>query len=143
MADTLFPDPSPEPRADRRHARPRPGRRPAPAALRALHPGLVRAGGGGAWGFQRQLDGNIEKLADPFEGLENRPDPAPSDPEVATEAVNFLVLGSDSRISAGDPSQWEAGAQRTDANILEPLPAHRQPALVSASPRAAAGPRAW
>nr|WP_051876482.1 LCP family protein [Cellulosimicrobium sp. MM] len=49
--------------------------------------------------------------------------------------MNFLVLGSDSRISAGDPSQWEAGAQRTDAIMLVHLPADRQTAQVVSIPR--------
>ena len=78
MADTLFPQPSPEPRADRRHARRRRGGRTALVVLASLLAVLVLGGVGGAWWFQRQLDSNIEKLADPFEGLENRPDPAPT-----------------------------------------------------------------
>ena len=135
MADTLFPDPSPEPRADRRHARRRRGGRTALVVLVSLDAVLGLAGVGGAGWVARPRDGNIEKLADPFEGLENRPDPAPSDPEGASEAVTVLVLGYDSRIAGGGPSQWEAGAQRTDAIMLVHLPADRQTAQVVSIPR--------
>ncbi|WP_435736955.1 LCP family protein [Cellulosimicrobium sp. PMB13] len=138
MADTLFPpSPTPEPPGERRHARRRRGTRTTLVVLGSLLAVLVLGGVGGALWFQKRLDDNIEKLADPFEGLENRPDPAPSPTEegVTTEAVNFLVLGSDSRISAGDPSQWEAGAQRTDAIMLVHLPADRETAQVVSIPR--------
>lgn len=97
---------------------------------------LLGAGGlGAAWWFQQRLDANIERLDDPFAGVTDRPEPAPSDPEQKHDAVNILVLGSDSRISAGDPSQWEAGAQRTDAIMLAHLPADRKSAQVVSIPR--------
>jgi len=85
--------------------------------------------------FRQGLDRNIEKLADPFEGVQDRPAAAPSDPAASDEAVNILVLGSDSRISGGDPAQWEAGAQRTDAIMLVHLPADRETAQVVSIPR--------
>ena len=93
---------------------------------------LLAAGGfGAAWWFQHQLDSNIERLGDPFAEIESSPQPEVEE----TEAVNLLVLGSDSRISAGDPSQWEAGAQRTDAIMLVHLPANRKSAQVVSIPR--------
>jgi LCP family protein required for cell wall assembly len=49
--------------------------------------------------------------------------------------VNILMLGSDSRVSAGDPSQWAAGAQRTDAIMLLHLTADRKSAYVMSIPR--------
>jgi LCP family protein required for cell wall assembly len=79
------------------------------------------------------LAGNVESLGDPFAGLDNRPDPAPS--VDGKSAMNILVLGSDSRISAGDPSMWAAGAQRTDAIMLVHLPADRSSAEVMSIPR--------
>ncbi len=96
---------------------------------------LAGAAFGGLWWFQQRLDANIEKLGDPFAGLPDRPAPAPADEEAEAQDVNFLVLGSDSRISAGDPSQWEAGAQRTDAIMLVHLPAERDSAVVVSIPR--------
>ncbi|WP_418275989.1 LCP family protein [Isoptericola jiangsuensis] len=90
---------------------------------------------GGLWWFQQRLDANVEKLGDPFAAVSDRPEPAPSDPAEELGDVNILVLGSDSRISAGDPSQWEAGAQRTDAIMLVHLPADRESAVVVSIPR--------
>ncbi|PFG44318.1 LytR family transcriptional attenuator [Isoptericola jiangsuensis] len=96
---------------------------------------LGGAGYGALVWFQKSLDANVEKLGDPFAEITDRPDPAPSDPEAELADVNILVLGSDSRISAGDPSQWEAGAQRTDAIMLVHLPADRKSAVVVSIPR--------
>ncbi|NTW42232.1 MAG: LCP family protein [Cellulomonadaceae bacterium] len=89
-----------------------------------------------------RLLSNVEKIADPFDGLTNRPTAAV--PTAAAEgdgaaparaAMNILVLGSDSRISAGDPAQWTAGAQRTDAIMLVHLPADGSSAYVMSFPR--------
>lgn len=99
---------------------------------------LVIAGGAGAlWVYQLSINNNIERLEDPFATIDEatRPSAAPSDPAATFAAMNILVLGSDSRISAGDPSQWQAGAQRTDAIMLVHLPADRQSAQVMSIPR--------
>ncbi|AOZ73398.1 hypothetical protein BK816_00510 [Boudabousia tangfeifanii] len=69
---------------------------------------------------------NIERFTlDPNAGANQGVDPngsaepfsAEPTPE-ANNALNFLILGSDSRISAGDPTKWRAGAQRTDAMMI-------------------------
>lgn len=86
------------------------------------------------WSFQSRLDSNIERIPDPFEGLTDRPTPVAEDDD-GERPVNFLLLGSDSRISAGDPSQWQAGAQRTDAMMLVQLSGDRQSATVMSIPR--------
>lgn len=130
------PDTFPSPVADRRHARRRPkasGTRRALAVLGVLALVLVGGGAGAAWWFKSQLEGSIGSVGDPFEQIDEstRPQVAAED----DEAVNFLVLGSDSRISAGDPSQWEAGAQRTDAIMLVHLSGDRQSAQVVSIPR--------
>ena len=96
---------------------------------------------GTVWWLQRSLAGNVESLGDPFAGLENRPStsaPVAEGETAAAEqdgALNFLVLGSDSRISAGDPEQWEAGAQRTDTMMLVHIPSDRQNVVVMSIPR--------
>ncbi|WP_235915397.1 LCP family protein [Puerhibacterium puerhi] len=94
---------------------------------------LVGGGAGAALWFKSQLEGNMEKLGDPFAQIDEatRPSVAPED----ADAVNMLVLGSDSRISAGDPTQWKAGAQRTDAIMLVHLAGDRQSAQVISIPR--------
>ena len=98
---------------------------------------LLLVGGGGAaayFGYRMSLDDNMERI-DPFADVD--PSTRPSAPAVQgpTTPVNILVLGSDSRISAGDPSEWEAGAQRTDAIMLVHLAADRKSAAAISIPR--------
>lgn len=89
--------------------------------------------------FQSRLDANIERFPDPFEGLTDRPSKLipnhGNDDGDQAEPVNFLLLGTDSRISAGDPSQWQAGAQRTDAMMLVQLSGDREAVTVMSIPR--------
>lgn len=79
------------------------------------------------------LDANIERIGDPFAQIPEAERPIV--PVIADEAVNILMVGSDSRISAGDPSQWTAGAQRTDTIMLLHIPADRDGATVMSIPR--------
>lgn len=92
---------------------------------------------GGLWWMQRSLSQNIESIGDPFASLTERPeDPlAEGDEGGASLPMNVLVLGSDSRVSAGDPSQWEAGAQRTDTMMLVHIPEDQQNVFVMSIPR--------
>ncbi len=94
---------------------------------------LVVGGAVAVKGVQHWLASNVESLGDPFAGLDDRPDATPS--VDGKSAMNLLVLGSDSRISAGDPTKWSAGAQRTDAIMLVHLPADRSSAQVMSIPR--------
>jgi LCP family protein required for cell wall assembly len=97
---------------------------------------LLAAVAGGAWwarSFTAQLDRNIERFGDPFAPL---PADRPTKPAgEAAKALNILLLGSDSRISAGDPSQWVAGAQRTDAIMIMHVDAARTGATIMSIPR--------
>src|SRR4051794_6828643 len=93
-----------------------------------------------AWQLQRNVDAKINRFGDPFKALPDAARPQPvAVPAVAADgphvAMNLLVFGSDSRISAGDPTQWEAGAQRTDAIMLAHIPADRSGAYVMSIPR--------
>ncbi|MFI6427331.1 LCP family protein [Promicromonospora sp. NPDC050880] len=125
-------------------AEPAPGVRPSErrprgkgfvAALVAGALVLVGASGATAWfGYRISLDEKIERIDDPFAGLDEADRPAPA-PQGAPAPVNILVLGSDSRISAGDPSAWEFGAQRTDAILLFHLSADRKSAAAISIPR--------
>lgn len=82
--------------------------------------------------------GEIQTLDDPFdaitelEGVEDRPTHTPTDSD---KPVNFLMLGTDSRISAGDPSQWQQGAQRTDAFMVLQIAGDRESINVISIPR--------
>ncbi|MHB1064142.1 MAG: LCP family protein, partial [Georgenia sp.] len=60
---------------------------------------------------------------------------AGQDAPAAARPLTILLLGSDSRISAGDAGNWEYGAQRTDAIMLVQFPADRQHAFVMSIPR--------
>src|SRR3954449_11288063 len=97
---------------------------------------LALAVGGGAWFTVRKAvanyDHNIERFADPFPQLPADQRPAST---AQTGTLNVLLLGSDSRISAGDPSQWSAGAQRTDAIMLVHVQSDRKAAYVVSIPR--------
>lgn len=129
--------------ADEQAGETRSGRRPRRRRSRksaiALLAGallVVIAGGLAVAGLvvQSQIKSEFEYVENPFESLTDRPDSAESEDGEAA-AVNVLVLGSDSRISAGDPDQWEFGAQRTDAILLVHIPGDRQSAQVMSIPR--------
>lgn len=79
----------------------------------------------------RHYDSNVERFGDPFVDLDVGQRPV----KATAKSMTFLVLGSDSRISAGDPAQWRAGAQRTDAIMLLHVPADRQDVRLVSIPR--------
>ncbi|NLT53513.1 MAG: LCP family protein [Actinomycetales bacterium] len=81
--------------------------------------------------LSHRLDANIERFGDPFAAIPEAERPAPA----SGGAVNVLLLGSDSRISAGDPNQWQAGAQRTDAIMIAHLTADKDAGYVISIPR--------
>ena len=105
---------------------------------------LVASAAVGLEVFQNRLNSNIERIGDPFAALPSRPpvatptaaDPSASaSPSTSTSPVNILLLGSDSRISAGDPNQWTYGGQRTDTIMLVHIPADRSGAYLFSIPR--------
>lgn len=103
--------------------------------------GLVVAlgvGAGGVWFTVRravaQYDRNVERFTAPVLPEAGRP-AAPAPDAEGGKPLNILLLGSDSRISAGDPADWKAGAQRTDAIMLVHVQADRKGAYVISIPR--------
>lgn len=123
------------PESRRTHARPKNRSRRALVISLCLLLGLGVVGVGGVWGIQQWLSGRVEKIDDPFGALPTRPAAPTPSAETDATAKTLLVLGSDSRISAGDPSQWEYGAQRTDTIMLVHLPADGGAAYVMSIPR--------
>lgn len=119
------------------HARQPSRSRRALTILVVLVLALAGAGVAATWGVQRWLASQVERVGDPFAELTARPTPATAPGEEGTEdgPLNILVLGSDSRISAGDPNQWAQGAQRTDTIMLAHLPASRDAAYLMSFPR--------
>lgn len=97
------------------------------------------AGVVGTLGFvQHRIGSQLELLDDPFESLTDRPEavePVEDAAGTSSAPVNILVIGSDSRISAGDPTQWSYGAQRTDAIMLVHIAGDRQSMEVMSIPR--------
>lgn len=135
----LFDAPQPEEPQEQRARRRRGMSTGSKVLIGVLALVLIVAGGGvGAYYWMKStFQDNIESLGDPFVGLENRPEvTVPSTEELNdATATNFLVLGSDSRISAGDPTQWEYGAQRTDTIMLVHVPADQKNVFVMSIPR--------
>lgn len=124
----------PEP-ASRQPRKNRSGRRWRIVLVSVLAVVLVIVAGtaiGGLW-LRNRLSGNIETIGDPFAAIADS-DRAPEQ-DAEDPAMNILVLGSDSRISAGDPDQWEAGAQRTDAIMLVQISGDREDVSVMSIPR--------
>ncbi|MGO1315997.1 MAG: LCP family protein [Cellulomonadaceae bacterium] len=111
--------------------------------MRPLLIALVLLGGlgvltvAGIAGFATWLNSNLERITDPFAEIDpaTRPSAAPTTEGQTYTALNVLVLGSDSRISAGDPTAWSYGAQRTDAIMIAHISADRQSAQVMSIPR--------
>ena len=81
---------------------------------------------------------SMKSFGDPFSEISDRPtrsQSAEGEKDSDKQPVNFLIMGSDSRISAGDPNAWEAGAQRTDALMLAQISGDRQSVTVMSIPR--------
>lgn len=116
--------------------RPGGGRRARAALVVAM--GLLLILSAGAFvavrSAQERIDAGIERFADPFAGLDSRP-AVPEDVQGDGDPVNVLLLGSDSRISAGDPSQWQKGAGLTDAIMVAQVSGDRQHAYLMSIPR--------
>ncbi len=95
---------------------------------------LTLATGGLALWVRHSIASGMEFIADPFAGIPAR---APQQKVAAGEepAVNILVLGTDSRTSASDPSQWQEGAQRTDAIMIVQVSGDRKTVSVMSIPR--------
>ena len=114
----------------------RPGRgwRIALLSVLAIFLVLTLATGGLALWVRHSIASGMEFIADPFAGIPAR---APQQKVAAGEepAVNILVLGTDSRTSASDPSQWKEGAQRTDAIMIVQVSGDRKTVSVMSIPR--------
>lgn len=117
-----------------RHGRPSRARQAVAILVGVL---LVVVGGvAGTLGvLQHRVTAQLEYIEDPFASLSNRPTES-ANPEAGQSApVNILLLGSDSRISAGDPGSWKYGAQRTDALMLVHISGDRESVQVMSIPR--------
>jgi len=90
--------------------------------------------GGGLWFLTNRYAGNIDRVADVFDGIEDETRPAPATPEQAAseEPETFLLVGSDTRSQLA-PGETPDG--RSDAIMLARFSADRQHAQLISIPR--------
>jgi LCP family protein required for cell wall assembly len=102
--------------------------------LGALGLVLALAVGGTLWFLTDRYAGNIDRVADVFEGLDEETRPAPSTPEQAApaEPITFLLVGSDTRAA---PAPGEDPGGRSDAIMIARFSADRRHAQVISIPR--------
>jgi LCP family protein required for cell wall assembly len=98
--------------------------------------GLVLAlvAGGGLWFLTNRYAGNIDRVADVFDDLNEETRPAPATPEqaAAEDPITFLLVGSDTR-SELEPGETPDG--RSDAIMLARFTADREHAQLISIPR--------
>ncbi|EGD40510.1 transcriptional regulator [Nocardioidaceae bacterium Broad-1] len=87
--------------------------------------------------LQAKVEGNINRLPDTFTGLTDRP--AKPTSGSAADAVNILVLGTDTRSDApttgAEAPGWQPGQARSDTMLLVHLDGDRRSASVVSIPR--------
>lgn len=121
-------------------AKPKKKRSPAKVAFIVLSSllGLLLVAGLVVGLIVNNMFSSMKSFGDPFSEISDRPtrsQPAENDGKKGEQPVNFLIMGSDSRVSAGDPTAWEAGGQRTDALMLAQISGDRQSVTVMSFPR--------
>jgi LCP family protein required for cell wall assembly len=90
--------------------------------------------GGGLWYLTDRYGGNIDRVANVFEDLDQEARPAPATPEQAAgeEPVTFVLVGSDTR---AHPEPGELPDGRSDAIMIARFSADRQHAQLISVPR--------
>jgi LCP family protein required for cell wall assembly len=90
--------------------------------------------GGGIWFLTTRYAGNIHRVADVFDSIDEQTRPAPATPEkqATADPVTFLLVGSDSRGHTA-PGQLPDG--RSDAIMIARFSADRQHAQLVSIPR--------
>src|SRR3954453_21130996 len=89
---------------------------------------------GGLWFLTNRYAGNIDRVADVFNGIDEQTRPAPATPEqpAGAEPVTFLLVGSDTRAHL-EPGETPDG--RSDAIIVARFSADRKHAQLISIPR--------
>jgi len=116
--------------APRRHR----GPKRVPTVLGVLGLGLALIAGGGLWFVTERYAGNVERVSNVFDELEEKTRPAPATPEqeARPEPVTLLLVGSDTR-SQLDPGETPDG--RSDAIMLARFSGDREHAQLISIPR--------
>jgi LCP family protein required for cell wall assembly len=128
---TRMPDPAAERRSHRKEVRRKRHRIRSFFKVTAIVLVLVVAGLGGlAYGYQSKIAAQISKFD--LGGVPQHERPVAAVPE----AMNILLVGSDSRLSKGKPAAgWQAGEQRADSLMLVHVAADRKSVDVVSIPR--------
>ena len=90
--------------------------------------------GGGVWFLTERYAGNIDRIADVFEDLDEDSRPAPATPaqQAAEDPVTFLLVGSDTR---GETLEGEDPDGRSDAIMIARFSGDRRHAQLISIPR--------
>lgn len=85
---------------------------------------LVAGGAAAFFGLRHSINSQI-KHVDVSISKPSTPQATQSGPQssVSAPGTTFLILGSDSRQSGGDPTNWQAGAQRSDVLMVAQIEA--------------------
>ncbi|MGY1733375.1 LCP family protein [Geodermatophilus sp. SYSU D01045] len=123
-----------EPTTAERPPRRRRGLRRFLVALGVLVTVLVVLVGGGLWYLTDRYAGNVDRVGDVFAGLDEEARPAPATPaeQASAEPVTFLLVGSDTRATAG---AGIAEGGRSDAIMVARFSGDRQHAQLISIPR--------
>ncbi|MFV0634928.1 LCP family protein [Demequina sp.] len=140
---TTTPAPSTTPPAPGKRVRTRSRKRKAWIWVGAIVGVLVLAAGGTYLGIRASINANIEHIPNALpEQTKNPSDGTTAEPGTDEPAaietgdpINFLVMGSDSRQSGGDPTDWEYGAQRSDVLMMVQISGDRESVNVMSIPR--------
>lgn len=83
---------------------------------------------------RHSIDSQIRHVGFTIEKEPSAPKPA-TQSTTASDDINFLIMGSDSRQSGGDPTDWQAGAQRSDVLMLVQITGDKKGVNVMSIPR--------
>ncbi|GAA3489131.1 LCP family protein [Streptomyces cremeus] len=96
---------------------------------------VVLAAAGAGWYFYNKLDGNITTDTDAAAELRAWDKERPTQAPVALNALNILLIGSDTRAGGNKKYGRDEGTQRSDTTILLHLAADRKSATGVSLPR--------
>ncbi len=85
--------------------------------------------------YRAHINSRINHIDLVFPEPPPRPEPTAPSPSGAKAPINFLILGSDSRVSGGDPTDWQYGGQRSDVMMLAQISGDRTSVNVMSIPR--------
>lgn len=100
---------------------------------------LITGTGVAVLAYRHYINSRINHIDVTFPEPPQLPEPtgASQAPEVpqGRAPINFLILGSDSRVSGGDPTDWQYGGQRSDVMMLAQISSDRKSVNVMSIPR--------